>query len=653
MICWILRNCAIYNVPRFVCRSGRLLHSFRCFEGCLSDNGYLRSQQNLENVCNALVERWHFRMLNDDIRNDMFQQAIRSELEGAAEDFRVLDIGTGTGLLSLFAAKAGCRKVFACDDSQVMCMIVRHVIQQNNLVDMVRVLQQHSTELKPADIGGLADLIVTETLDSGAFGEGILQTLIHAKQHLLKPNGRILPQRITLRIAGFESNQMALDHICLNDDFTDMIYLKGCKLVSNTAEPYDTENVGMVKDFRIITSHEDAFTCNFNDVDDMRSILKDQKQNLVKLVSHDVGHLDGFVVWFDLDVDSFNPVSSSPTSKSCWDNVIFRLSHRLPITKLFTVLPVKVSSPDGRLTLEHKCDYKGNVLTVDQDVIRFINDFEYIDRLEHEFFSMGKGISSANRAEYGNVLDFSPFPYVAIGLLKERRAKRIFCAEAIKEFVQFVAIQNALLLDDIIFIEDPADVLGMPYMFDVIILSPLNTLGCVNSAHLSNYTHLQTNNLTPGGRMVPHRIEVWGELIQSHYLREVSAVTNPKLDELGIQAAINKFSTLHHMDLQTFPHSSQSAPFLCAELRLNDEYAANTIVVSANSLRMECDGILYYFKIRVAPGTRVLSTRRLTSHIRRASLLWDPNRTARAVKRNPTLMNVHFVQNHGVISFNN
>lgn len=68
------------------------------FQQCLVVNpNFIRARHNLDYLSNLAVENWHFRMLNDFNRNKSFQEAIIKKIGTGFN--RVLDIGTGTGLL--------------------------------------------------------------------------------------------------------------------------------------------------------------------------------------------------------------------------------------------------------------------------------------------------------------------------------------------------------------------------------------------------------------------------------------------------------------------------------------------------------------------------------------------------------------------------
>lgn len=61
--------------------------------------GFLPARRNLQGSYNLLVERWHFRMLNDSVRNDAYRAAITRRVLQQGPGSSVLDIGTGTGVL--------------------------------------------------------------------------------------------------------------------------------------------------------------------------------------------------------------------------------------------------------------------------------------------------------------------------------------------------------------------------------------------------------------------------------------------------------------------------------------------------------------------------------------------------------------------------
>ena len=70
----------------------------RYFQEALNYNcDYLPAYRNLQNVHNCLIDRWHFRMLNDNNRNESYREAIIKTIKQGYDS--VLDIGTGTGIL--------------------------------------------------------------------------------------------------------------------------------------------------------------------------------------------------------------------------------------------------------------------------------------------------------------------------------------------------------------------------------------------------------------------------------------------------------------------------------------------------------------------------------------------------------------------------
>ncbi|MEO6501976.1 MAG: 50S ribosomal protein L11 methyltransferase [Jatrophihabitantaceae bacterium] len=144
------------------------------------------------------VPRWHFPMLNDEGRNHAFATALRQQVRPGDH---VLDIGSGSGLLAMLAIQAGAARVTSCEADPLLAAVARQVIQSNGFSDVITVIAARSTDLEVGHgLDEPVDLIVTEIVDCGLIGEGLLPTLEHARQRLLKPGGRLIPH--AARVAG-------------------------------------------------------------------------------------------------------------------------------------------------------------------------------------------------------------------------------------------------------------------------------------------------------------------------------------------------------------------------------------------------------------------------------------------------------------------
>ncbi|MFC5180681.1 50S ribosomal protein L11 methyltransferase [Actinomadura harenae] len=137
------------------------------------------------------VPRWHWEMLHDKERADLYDRAIRQVVR---PDRLVLDIGTGTGLLSMMAARAGAREVIACEGQPAVAAVAEQIIHAAGHHRAITVVPKRSTAMRvPEDMPARADILITETIDCALLGEGILGTIAHAREHLLKEDALILP----------------------------------------------------------------------------------------------------------------------------------------------------------------------------------------------------------------------------------------------------------------------------------------------------------------------------------------------------------------------------------------------------------------------------------------------------------------------------
>lgn len=617
----------------------------------------LKAYQNLENFKNLIVERWHYRMLNDILRNSMYKMAIESRIQAGYD--QVLDIGTGTGILSIYAYRGGAKEVTACEKAEVMYDTAKKIFDHNQM-DRVQLLSKLSTDInvqKDMPRGERVSLIVTEILDCGIFGEGILQTLIHAKEHLLNTTkGTIIPSHVQIFVSGFQSKTIAATNIVLNENFHEYLYLGDYKLIAKSNHIYDSEDINQISDFKLMTATEMALKIDFNDLRSMKMFLQGKSGPNIRLDCEKTGYIDGFVVWFELHLDENddNIISTDPKYNSCWDQAIFKLNRRYAVTKSSTVLSLNISCKDGVLNLLHNCNsITQKYFEVDEKIIKFLNDSVYLERLENDIFNEIR----KQELNVTNVLDFSPFPYVGLMMLKEKSIKTLYCAKDNEKFIKLLVAKNCINENAIKFMDSVNDALLLSdaIKFELVILSPFDTIGLLANELICSHESLKSK-LSENGIIVPQKIEVYGELINSDWLIKSYKVNDPDVIELGINIYIDRYSTRNHLDLSNFQYNSLTSIFKVMDVGLNDSLYQSSLEVrlleNNQDKTFEVHGILYFYKIHFIQNYKPIdsySLRNGYSHIKRCVFLADNDNLW--TNKNRTV-NIKCTQNNGIIRLN-
>lgn len=132
---------------------------------------------------------YHRTLIADSVRNEVIYGALKANI--VAGETVVADIGAGTGLLGMMAARLGAKEVFLYEAAEV-AGVAEAVIASSGYANCF-VMPCHSTEMQePPQV----DLIVSETLGNYAFEEDIVTTLNDARRRFLKAGGVILPTAI-------------------------------------------------------------------------------------------------------------------------------------------------------------------------------------------------------------------------------------------------------------------------------------------------------------------------------------------------------------------------------------------------------------------------------------------------------------------------
>lgn len=145
------------------------------------------------------VPQWHATIILDRARNEAYDVALQ---EAIKPGMRVLEVGAGSGILAMMAARAGAAEVIACESNPLIAERARTIIAANGYADRVKIISKHSTELRIGeDLSEPADVFVSEIISDSLIGEGMLLVTEDVVPRLLKPGAAIIPYRGSVRVA--------------------------------------------------------------------------------------------------------------------------------------------------------------------------------------------------------------------------------------------------------------------------------------------------------------------------------------------------------------------------------------------------------------------------------------------------------------------
>nr|XP_023675560.1 protein arginine N-methyltransferase 7 isoform X1 [Paramormyrops kingsleyae] len=153
-------------------------------------------------------------MLHDKDRNEKYQQGIRaavSRVKVRGERAIILDIGTGTGLLSMMASSAGADYCYAVEVFKPMAEAAIQIVERNGFADKIKIINKHSTEVTVGPDGDMqqrANILVTELFDTELIGEGALPSYEHAHLYLVQEGCEAVPHRATVYAQLVQSEQL-------------------------------------------------------------------------------------------------------------------------------------------------------------------------------------------------------------------------------------------------------------------------------------------------------------------------------------------------------------------------------------------------------------------------------------------------------------
>ena len=265
----------------------------------------------------------HEEMIKDKIRTGSYKKAIENN-KIIFKDKIVLDIGSGTGILSIFAAKAGAKHVYGIEYADI-ADYAKEIIKQNNLSDKITIIQSKVEEaILPVD---KVDIIISEWMGYFLLYESMLDTLLFARDKWLKKDGYLLPDKAQIYLAGIQDSLYKYNKI----DSWDNVYgfnfsvLKNPALAEPIIDNFPNNNIisNSCKIFDI-----DLYTVKVEDLDFSAGY---------EIIFNKDDTFNGFVTWFDVEFDKLPnkiTLSTSPYEPSThWKQVMFYSKNDIEVKK--------------------------------------------------------------------------------------------------------------------------------------------------------------------------------------------------------------------------------------------------------------------------------------------------------------------------------
>ena len=301
----------------------------------------------------------HEEMLKDTVRSISYKRAIMQN-KHLFDGKVVLDIGCGTGILSMFAASAGAKLVIGVEMSSII-ESARQIIQENGFEGRIVLLQGKMEEVQlPVP---KVDIIISEWMGYFLLYESMLDTVLYARDRYLKEGGLVFPNRATMFLTGIEDAQYRYE----KNDYWNNVYGFSMSCMADWAisEPLvDVVEEKAVLADDVVIKEIDILTISKED-------LAFESEFELRVTRQDTMH--AFIGYFDISFPSDKTAvsfSTGPHAKyTHWKQTVFYLQQPIQLEKGDLVKGTISVKPNDRNHRELDIQISHSINNKEEDVI--------------------------------------------------------------------------------------------------------------------------------------------------------------------------------------------------------------------------------------------------------------------------------------------
>ncbi|KAG6456905.1 hypothetical protein O3G_MSEX010010 [Manduca sexta] len=605
----------VNDIGKYLYKCGFYSEAWCHFNKALGiDSGFVNAEKNLNSVKNILMQRWHFRMLNDKIRNEAYQAAIGDTINPCLDS--VLDLSSGPCLLSLFAYQHNPIAITVVESNEVMTQLSESITQGIGIYDII-ILNQKSTTMKYLDIGGKRSVLITEMFDAGLFGEQILQALSHAWEYLINNIGRVLPRKAEFFIVGGNCDRLHHKYQ-LSWESKNMLNISNLDVhITTSNQTYDCKDVHFFKDLTFLTENQSVLEVDFNDPNDLKEKLTRTEPYEVNVKAKESGTINVYIGWFNLYLTDKITITTNPQSSKkaiTWQQAVFFDTKNVNV-KADDTITLNVMLNGGKLSMAPS-DSTNQFIRVSPDTMRFMNDPDYTKMINGCIGMASVYLGQIADISQISIIDLCPFPLFGF-LMVKRGAQFLTCYAKTPEdkcFFEEVFKANDIPLTNVkILVGEELSIDAFRNdKYHAIFCHVLDPCGDVNNSSMEIALHLKDRHLMQGGLFLPADVKIVAQVASSQWLDLSNQVYNENACGYDVARHTSRFQVSQNfdIDLTNLEHTTLTEPVDVGSLM--DQSRTQTVIVPVTKAG-EANAILCWYKIELMEELNEVSTNKGTS----------------------------------------